>query len=487
MSPSLPADPEGARAPLQSAAPYYVKEYVPGERLLLERNRFYKGPRPHHVDRFVADLTANDNTIIDAIASGKLDWGWSAGTLRERAAELKQRYGANKSQGQFYVQPANGIRMFVLNTSRPLFRKNPKLRQAINFAVDRRELTREIGALAGTPTDQYLSPSQPGYTDERMYPLKEPDLSRASALAKGRTRSGKAVLYTSNIPPNVAQAQVLQQNLKAIGIAVEIVTFPGTLLFEKLQTDRQAFDIGSRWLPGLRRRPLVVRGHLRRADDRRSRQPELVLLQLAEVQPAVRRGGEADRATSVTGPTARWTCSSRGMPRLRSRCEPQRTHVRLGSNRLRRRQPVPRPDRGLPQVTRALAATLFAALVLIPAAGTHGIKEGGTFRVGTNVFSIDPSSAEASHVRLTCASLMTFPPEPPPEGLPARARCRRRLSEGDERRQDVHVHDPKGSPFLDRLAGDGPLLRPHDQPPAQPDDEGAARPGRFTTSSARRR
>ena len=45
-------------------------------------------------------------------------------------------------------------------------------------------------------------------------------------------------------------------------------------------------------------------------------------------------------------------------------------------------------------MTRALAATLFAALVLIPAAGTHGIKEGGTFRVGipdsTIIDSIDP-------------------------------------------------------------------------------------------------
>ena len=44
-------------------------------------------------------------------------------------------------------------------------------------------------------------------------------------------------------------------------------------------------------------------------------------------------------------------------------------------------------------MTRALAATLFAALVLIPAAGTHGIKEGGTFRIGCGgtLDSIDPA------------------------------------------------------------------------------------------------
>jgi ABC-type transport system substrate-binding protein len=54
VPPNLPADPEGARAPLASAAPYYVAQYVPGERLVLERNRFYIGSRVHHVDRLPA-------------------------------------------------------------------------------------------------------------------------------------------------------------------------------------------------------------------------------------------------------------------------------------------------------------------------------------------------------------------------------------------------------------------------------------------------
>src|SRR5262249_3117527 len=43
VPPNLPADPEGAKAPLASPAPYYVSEYVPGERAVFERNRFYAG------------------------------------------------------------------------------------------------------------------------------------------------------------------------------------------------------------------------------------------------------------------------------------------------------------------------------------------------------------------------------------------------------------------------------------------------------------
>src|SRR5437588_10566763 len=51
----LPANPEGVGAPLPSAGPYYPSQYVPGRRIVLERNRFYRGPRPHHVTRFDVD------------------------------------------------------------------------------------------------------------------------------------------------------------------------------------------------------------------------------------------------------------------------------------------------------------------------------------------------------------------------------------------------------------------------------------------------
>ncbi|MGH3077206.1 MAG: ABC transporter substrate-binding protein [Gaiellaceae bacterium] len=241
VPPNLRADREGARAPLPSAAPYYVAEYVPGERLALERNRFYRGKRPHHVDRFVADLGADRSAIIDEIASGKFDC--CVGLFGDRASELELRYGVNRAQ--FFVKPEYSLAMLVLNTSAPLFRNNPKLRQAVNFAIDRTALTRELGPLAGTRTDQFLSPSQPGYRDERIYPLNAPDLRRARKLAKGNLRSGQAVLYTRTNAVDVAQAQVLQQSMKAIGLEVEVVPFPSQdVLYDKLETDRRGFDIG---------------------------------------------------------------------------------------------------------------------------------------------------------------------------------------------------------------------------------------------------
>jgi ABC-type transport system substrate-binding protein len=236
---NLPADPEGATAPLPSAAPYYVSEYVPGQRLVLERNRFYRGERPHHVARFVADLAADFDPAIDQVESGTLD-ALASPLGGDRMAKLAQRYGVNKSQ--FFVKPEGGLRLFDLNTSRPLFRNNVKLRQAVNFAVDRKALVRESGPYAATATDQFLTPRTPGYRNAPIYPLEGPDLRKARALAAGHTRSGKAVLYTTDLPGDVAQAQILQRNLSQIGLELEIQQFPVPLFFQRLGPG-EPFDV----------------------------------------------------------------------------------------------------------------------------------------------------------------------------------------------------------------------------------------------------
>jgi ABC-type transport system substrate-binding protein len=240
---NLPADPEGAKAPIPSAAPYYVSEYVPEARVVLERNSFYRGSRPHHVDRVTVDIAA-DPDVTDRVMRGELDYVWPSPDLNSRLSNLGKRYGINRSR--FFVEPGFYTRMFFLNTSRPLFKNNVKLRQVANFAVDRRALTREVGPYVATATDQHIPPIIPGFRDERVYPLAGPDLRRARALAKGRTRSGKATLYTCERPDCVAPAQVLQRNLKAIGISVTIKRFPTRLFFDVVNRPGEPFDIA--WL-----------------------------------------------------------------------------------------------------------------------------------------------------------------------------------------------------------------------------------------------
>lgn len=240
---NTPIDPEGAKAPVPGAGPYYVAEYIAGRRVVLERNRFYFGTRPRHVDRFVIDLTSPRETILDRVERGELDYALvPPQDFADRAEVLRRKYGVNRSR--FFVMPANNLRMFVLNTQGPLFGNNVKLRQAVNFAVDRKALLRERGPLAGYLTDQYLPPRLPGFRNEHIYPLKAPDIAKARVLARGNLRGGHAVLYVPSQPIGIAQGEIVRQNLKRMGLDVEIKQFPGPVLFQKLATRGEPFDIG---------------------------------------------------------------------------------------------------------------------------------------------------------------------------------------------------------------------------------------------------
>jgi ABC-type transport system substrate-binding protein len=245
---TLAPDAEGAKPPIPTAAPYFVAEHVSGRHVVLERNRFYRGTRPHHVDRVEVDLTGDAATILGRVDRGELDYGWlPTADYATRAQEFRGKYGLNKSR--FFAVVAGNLRFFALNTSRPLFKNNVRLRQAVNFAVDRRALLRERGPLAGFVTDQYLPLSMPGFRDERIYPLEKPDLPKARALARNNLRGGKAVLYTIGTPLGLAQAQIVRSNLKKIGLDVEIEQFPGSILFDRIATRGEPFDISwNGWL-----------------------------------------------------------------------------------------------------------------------------------------------------------------------------------------------------------------------------------------------
>jgi peptide/nickel transport system substrate-binding protein len=243
VPPTLPADPEGVGA-FPGAGPYYVAEYRPGQRVVIERNRFYRGKRPHHVDRFVVDLTASSSQeVLGRIERGAADWGWVAPQLlSDPAQRLVAKYGINKAQ--FFVKPGLIFRTYVLNTSRPLFRDNTRLRRAVNFAIDRSALQRSAGGpLASRLTDQYLPPTLPGFRDARIYPLRRPDLRRARALARGHTRSGKAVLYTFDTPLTLGFAQIVKRNLGEIGLEVEVKGIPLSAYFGRIGARGEPYDI----------------------------------------------------------------------------------------------------------------------------------------------------------------------------------------------------------------------------------------------------
>ena len=117
------------------------------------------------------------------------------------------------------------------------------MRRAVNDAIDRNALASIGDPFLGnelTTTDQYLPPGMPGFHDVHVYPLT-PQLAEARRLA-GRT-SRTAILYTCNLPGCEQAAQVVKNNLAAIGIAVQVKAFPTSVLFAKLHRKGEPFDL----------------------------------------------------------------------------------------------------------------------------------------------------------------------------------------------------------------------------------------------------
>jgi peptide/nickel transport system substrate-binding protein len=241
----LPIDPEGVEAPLPGSGPYYVRSWTRERRVVLERNRRYRGKRPHHADRFVFYLDDAPETIVGRIERGERDWGQLSPTP-EQLARLRRTYGVNRRR--YFETPSTLVELLYLNTARPLFRNNARLRRAVNYAIDRKALLAQF-ARRHAPTDQYLPPVLPGYREAHIYPSR-PNLKKARSLAQGRRGEGKAVMYVRQGPVFIAIAQLVQKNLRAIGIDVELRLFPTRVFFQKISTRGEPFDIAyAPWQP----------------------------------------------------------------------------------------------------------------------------------------------------------------------------------------------------------------------------------------------
>jgi peptide/nickel transport system substrate-binding protein len=256
VPPTLPVDAEGIGV-FASAGPYRVTEYRPGERVVIRRNPYYGGSRPHHVDGFNVDLRAPSvEEPIRRIERGEADWTSALmPVFLSPALGLVEKYGINRSR--FYSRPGLVLRMLAFNSSRPLFRNNPALRKAVNFALDRQALQAIGGGpLAGRLTDQYIPPLVPGFRDGDVYPLQRADLARAQELARGNLRSGKAVFYTANGSFPLAVAQLAKQQLEEIGLELEIRPLPyhtgSAAYLDTLAKPGAAWDIALVvWTPNL--------------------------------------------------------------------------------------------------------------------------------------------------------------------------------------------------------------------------------------------
>ena len=220
VPPGLPSLPEGV-GKHPSAGPYYVTEYRRGDRIEIRRNPFYGGRRNLHLEGFDVNLNGGNRfELLTSIDRGDADWGYMLAGIYFAVPGLDfvKKYGLD---GRFRIRPGLMLRMLVFNSARPLFRDNPQLRRAVNFALDRREILADGvgGSAAGRLTDQHVPHSVPGFRDVPIYPFAG-DVERARQLARGHLRGRKAVLLATRV--SLVSARLVAEQLHEIGLEVEV-------------------------------------------------------------------------------------------------------------------------------------------------------------------------------------------------------------------------------------------------------------------------
>jgi peptide/nickel transport system substrate-binding protein len=254
---AVPPDTPTSEVPadqIPSAGPYYVASYDSEHSLVLRRNPSYGGSRPREFPEIDFEFGAAPEAAVAAVEAGTADYTMTTpfviGIPSQVQPRLQAQYGphseaARDGHQQYFEVAQMGLYYLLFNTHRAPF-DDPRLRRAVNFALDRRALAQypnpsPDGATA-RPTDQYLPPGMPGYEDVDIYPLDGPDLERARRLA-GDVHQ-RVTLHVCSEMPNCTQfAEIVRDNLAAIGLDVEIRKFPFEHVFREFEKRNPSFDV----------------------------------------------------------------------------------------------------------------------------------------------------------------------------------------------------------------------------------------------------
>ena len=241
VPPNTPIRPRGLDR-VATAGPYYVAEVAPRKRLVLRRNPGYPGPRPQRLEAIEVTIGTPPDRAVAEVEAGRADYvaeraarrpGAADRALRARTAAPRRRAGSGTSRDR--------SRSWGACCSIRAGRCSPGPR------CGGRSTTRSTAArwracgLAGRPTDQHMPPGWPGFRDATIYPLGGPDLATARRLAGGGRRRG--VLYTCNCPDCLERAEIVRENLAAIGIELEIRRFSSARCSRGVTKPDEPFDL----------------------------------------------------------------------------------------------------------------------------------------------------------------------------------------------------------------------------------------------------
>jgi ABC-type transport system substrate-binding protein len=238
---NYPIDPDGITLDLGSG-PYHVASAVPFRSVVLLPNRYYRGRRQRHFAAITLTIGGTPESLAQAVAAGQYDYSYD-GVPPSLGDAFLRRYRIGP-HGLLAYKPFAGEVFLPINASSPLFKDNLPLRRAVEYAIDRAEVVRQLAPFNGRRLAQLIPPSFPGH-GENDYPLAGANLKLARRLAHGHLRDGNLVFYTIAAPSFVRVANIIAYNLEQLGLRVDVEPFQAQVEQAKLVKPGERWDIGT--------------------------------------------------------------------------------------------------------------------------------------------------------------------------------------------------------------------------------------------------
>jgi peptide/nickel transport system substrate-binding protein len=231
---------------LPSAGPYYISRNDVNQLTSIRQNKFWKkGPgknRPRNLTGLDIQWNLNEQTAYTQTLANQLDEGPIPAAEVEN---VRKKFGVNK--GRYWTKPVNCTGYLPLNMARPLFGNSTKLRQAVNYAVDRKAYVQQAGPDAGQPWSHLFNPGVPGWISSNPYPLNKPNITKARSLAGNIGNKDINVWYRSSGTINPAQAQIVKRDLARMGFAennIHMKGFSGAEIYDAMGVRGNDADMG---------------------------------------------------------------------------------------------------------------------------------------------------------------------------------------------------------------------------------------------------
>jgi len=237
---AFPVDPAGITLTVGSG-PYRVASLVPLRSVTLVRNPYYRGTRTARFGRITYTISGTPESLEADVAAGRLDYSFD-GVPPDLVPSVSKKYAVGK--GSLFYKPFPGIVYLPMNLKSPLFRDNLPLRRAVEYAVDRAEVVRQLDPFTGRRLGQLVPPAMQGRGPD-VFPLAGANLRIAHRLAKGHLRGGQLNFYTFAYPAFVRVADIIAYNLEQIGLHVNVRTFDAGSEQQKLLDPRGHWDLGT--------------------------------------------------------------------------------------------------------------------------------------------------------------------------------------------------------------------------------------------------